>query len=503
MRNKKLMFMFFTAILASSLVISADALIGSSPPPKALSKPQSKILKFHGPGFLEIKENGLKVLHVKGTSYERGYQHGVLLKDEIEETLTAGITMMALLVRDQLGLDEYEAGLKKIIEWRDDMKPFIPPEYRKNMEGIADGMAAKGSTMTYDDIMLWNTVNDSRMMRSVDTGKPGIRRTYSKAGCMTVSAWGEATTDGRLIQGKNMDWYTVPEMRKNPIVMVVDPTDGGHGFLIPIYPGWIACIEGMNEKGISMGLEISSNELETMHGMGWHFLTKQILKYADSIDDVITILTVYPSAAGNIIHIADAKTNSAAVIEFTANEIGVIYPEKGRSVLWSTNHFNGYPGWQGYTGTNMVATQGKRYRIEDISTIEKWQDSLAKIWRGRKGRYGRIRQILNENYGKMTGEKMIKLVSDRYDQKTSKVIGWDEMGATCSALWAKDKLLSKNVKYYKSARRGPLAYSAACIWSLVMVPATGDLWIAMQGPVPAQKGTFRYLNLHEELRRSR
>jgi hypothetical protein len=487
MSSKKLMFMFLAVILAGSLVIGAGALTAAYAQP-------SKIVKIYGNGFLEVKANGIKVLHVKGTAYERGYQYGALLVDEIEAALSSGITMFAL----KIGGGDYKAGLNQIVKGKEEMAQFIPTEHKKEMQGIADGMAAKGSNLTYDDILLWNIVNDTLCLYGKpgvwDSGKPGIRHPYPQAGCMTVTAYGEATTDGTMIVGKNMDWGSTPEMRKNPIVMVADPSDGGYGFLAPVYAGWIACIEGMNEKGIALGLEVASSDRETMHGMGWHTLTKMLLQYADSIDDAINILSVYPRATSCICHVADAKTGRAAVIEYTANAIGVIYPEAGKNVLWSTNHFNGYPGFQGYTGTNMVATQAKRLGLADISTIERWQDSLALIGKGKNGRYGRIRQLLNENYGRITVEKMIKIVSDRYDMNKRKVLGWDEL--------REDTLLAKDVSYYKSTKKGPLYQSRHNIWSLVMVPATGDFRIAMAGPRPAQRGPFKYLNLLEELGRS-
>ncbi len=74
-----------------------------------LNAVESTPIKFYRKGYLDTKANGLKVLHVKGTAYERGFQHGMLLKEEIEEVLNSGVTMFALM----LGGDEgYEAGLK-------------------------------------------------------------------------------------------------------------------------------------------------------------------------------------------------------------------------------------------------------------------------------------------------------------------------------------------------------------------------------------------------------
>lgn len=490
MRGINLMFLLVVAILAGSLTVGTSALA---------STPQKGILRIHEAGFYEIKPNGLKVLHLKGTSYQRGYQYGALLKDEIEKSLKSGITMFALYIGD----GDYDKGLKTIIQGKEDMEQFIPPEFKNEMRGMADALAEAGSNLTYDDIVMWNTVNDSKMLHkgpcSIEDRIPAGKRHpyFPKGGCMTVRASGEATQDGNMIVAKNMDWYATPEMRENPIVLVVDPTDGGYGYLTPVYPGWISCIEGINEKGICFGLQISRSDVETMKGAGWHFLTSLLLKYADSLDDAINILTVYPRPCGNIHHVCDGKTGNSVVIETTANAIGLRYQKKGRDILWTTNHFNCYPGWEGYSGSiNIPALQTKSYKL-DLNTIETWQKTIP-MWT--KGRFERARQILNENYGKITLEKMIDLISDRYCMKEKRFVGWDVVDATTiSDIWAKDEVLSEDIQYYKSAIRGPVTYCGANIWSLVMVPLTGDLRIAMSGSVPAQKGKFRYINLLEEL----
>ena len=264
---------------------------------------------------------------------------------------------------------------------------------------------------------------------------------------MTVGAWGDATQDGSMIVAKNMDWYSTPEMRENPVVLVVEPTDGGYGYLAPVYPGWITCIEGINEKGISTGLQISRSDVETMKGTGWHFLTALLLKYADSIDDAINILTVYPRPCGNIFQACDGKTGKSVVIETTANALALRFPKKGKSILWTTNHFNCYPGWEGYSGPiNMPSQQVKAYKL-DLSTIETWQKTIP-LWT--KGRFERTRQLLNENYGKITVEKMIALISDRYSMKEKKVVDWDVLDADCiSDIWAKDKILLLRHLYFQ------------------------------------------------------
>ena len=462
------------------------------------------IVKTYGAGYYEIKPNGLQVLHLKGASHERGYQYGALLKDEIETSLKSGMTLFMVKIGD----GDCDKGLQRIIQGKEDMEQFIPPEFKQEMRGIADALADAGSNLTYDDIVMWNTVNDSYTLHGgpceVEDNIPsGKRHPYpANVSCTTVRASGEATKTGRLIMGKNMDWHNTPEMAQNPVVLVVDPTDGGYGYLAPVYPGWIGCIEGMNEKGIGMGLQISRSDVETMKGVGWHFQTLLILKYADSLDDAINILTVYPRTCGNITHVGDGKTGQSVVIEHTANDLALRYQVPGRDILWTTNHFNCYPGWEGYTGTvNMPAKQVKAQNL-NISTIEAWQETIPLR---SKGRFERERQLLNIEYGQITPEYMIKLISDRYCMKEKQYVGWDKDAYTIAVHGEAGvaEEVFEDIAYYKSDRKGQVIHNHGNIWSLVMVPLTGDLHITMSGPMPTHREPFRYINLLEELKSMR
>ncbi len=492
-RNKKHLSSLSSVRLISLVVLFLVTTILFAAPPEKVG-----IIKTHGDGFYEIKSNGLKVLHLKGTSYERGYQYGHMMKDEIEDALKSGTTLFAVYIGD----GDYDLGLKRIFKGKEEMEKYIPYEFLDEMKGMADALIDLGSDLTYDDIVMWNTINDSKMLHKgpcsiEDNNSVGNRIPFfPQGGCMCAAAWGDATSDGSMIVGKNMDWYSTPEMRKNPLVLVVKPTDGGYGYLAPVYPGWITCIEGINEKGISTGLQISKSDVETMKGAGWHFLTALVLKYSDSIEDAITTLTVYPRPCGNIFEVCDAKTNKAVVVETTANALALRYPVKGKNLLWTTNHFNCYPGWEGYNGSvNMPAQQEKFYKL-DLSTVDSWQETIP-MWTN--GRFVRSRQLLNENYGEISVEKMINLLSDRFCMKQKKNVEWDDLHAACIAdVWSVDKELA-NIKFYKSDKKAPVLYTGGTIWSLVMKPLTGDVRIAVSGKIPAQRGEFQYINLFAEL----
>jgi hypothetical protein len=58
--------------------------------------------------------------------------------------------------------------------------------------------------------------------------------------CSSFSAWGTATEDGHMIMAGNADYYdTEKELKKRPIA-VIDPTDGGYGYVGALWDVFVA-----------------------------------------------------------------------------------------------------------------------------------------------------------------------------------------------------------------------------------------------------------------------
>lgn len=478
-----------------------------TPAPSPAPEERGKIIKKYGPGFLEEKANGLKVLHLRGTAYERGYQRGILQED-LPFVTSSNITELM----GWFGGDDPQAGLKMLQDAKKLMEPFIPYEFREEIRGMADALAARGSAITYDDIVLHLVGSDFSMMDpwSHDLTKLPKRSAYPPIspvrGCSSFAAWGKATKDGDLIFGANSDYFDTEEELKNRPVVVVDPTDGGYGYvgvLWDVFP----VAAGMNEAGIAINGHISAAETETLKGTSAELILAKILQYADSIEDAVEIATVYPRTCGINILVADAKSKRAAVIEYTADNIAVRFAEPSKDMIWTTNHFNCYSGWQGYSGPNMVTEQDERLGLADISTVEKWQDSLAAIGRGRAGRYGRYEDLLIENYANIDIDKAKEILMDRYSPMQGKILPPTEVTKDwfdypIQAVF-NDWVIYEDIRYYKSDIRGELRAKQGNVASVVAKPSTGDIWWAVGIPPAAYSVGYKHLNLFEELARSR
>ncbi len=463
---------------------------------------ESNIRGTHGDGFFEQTPGGLRILHLRGNAYERGYQRGMLQKD-LGTVVLNNITELAAW----FGGDDLEAGLTALRRAKATMEPFIPYQFRQEMKGMADALAARGSRVTYDDIVLHMVGADFGMMNpDQELSRSPARTAFPPLSrCSSFSAWGSATTDGALIFAANADYYDTEEELKNRPIAVVDPTDGGYGYVGALWDVFFVA-SGMNETGIAINGHLAYADSETLQGVSAELLLAMILQYADSIEDAVEILTAYPRTCGMIIHVADAKIGKAAMIEYTADDIAVRYAEPDRDALWTTNHFNSYPGWQGYSGFNMASTQDDRAGLQDISSIDAWQDSLEQVGRGRAGRYDRYRQLLEKNHGEVTIEKAKEIIGDRYSVEQEKKLkpteptyGDDYPIMVCRQDW----VMSKNIDYYKRDRSGELRVKSGNVSSFVALPSTGDAWWSVGLPPSAYTAGYVHMNLHEELDRNK
>ncbi|KKH95432.1 hypothetical protein EO95_08880 [Methanosarcina sp. 1.H.T.1A.1] len=470
--------------------------------------------------FEEI--NRVKVLHLKGKPYEMGYQHGYLLADKIDLMVNRTLLATAAYVAAQTGSDLEKA---EEILWlgQKAAEPFLPPEFKEEMKGIADGAKDAGVNVTLDQILLWNTnydqwciychpdywqgenQGDNQLANKIEDKRSSPQNAIKPAGggCSSFCAWGEwAGGDGKLIFGKNEDNFNMPEQLPNRILVVASPDDGiGHAFLT--YPGMIGLDGGINADGLAMMTQLNSMQYESMKGCGIAIFTRLLLTHARTVEDAIRIFQEHPRCAGIAYHVADAKAKKAVVVETSSRNVCCRYPIQDVKALWQTNHSNCYPGWMGYSGYNMVADQVLVNQLKDISTIENWQNSLKEPYNfyvQAPSRFERYQQLIHKYYGSITVENAIKILSDCYDPYTR--LTRDKFFPS----WTNNILcticaLYPDFSYKAKEPVGPFKAHIANMWSLVAYPETGDFWLAIND-FPAQYGGYEHFNLKELLMRT-
>ena len=82
-----------------------------------------------------------------------------------------------------------------------------------------------------------------------------------RTNCSTLAVWGDATTDGHLIMGRNAD-YSFKNVNKALGILVIKHPEKGLATVTSSFLGMIGGFSGMNEKGVSYGNMLSHNGKE-------------------------------------------------------------------------------------------------------------------------------------------------------------------------------------------------------------------------------------------------
>lgn len=459
-------------------------------------------------------ENNVKIIKLKGSHYEIGYQHGYYLanniKQMIEHTLPAAASVVAKTLQS-----EHQEACDKMARGAKIAEKNFPQALIEEMQGITEGANAAGYAVSFDQILLWNTMYDQWCIYAHphywDIDNEDVKGQYPEdgpgttalkgAGCSSFSAWDDSVgRNGDMIFCKNEDNLDLPYQLENRFLFIIQP-DVGHAHTFLCFPGMIGMDGGFNEKGISMMTQYNASIHETLDGCGIGTFTRLLLTHADSLQDAIQTFYDYPRCTGIAYHCADAHAKKAAVVETSAKIVTVRYPLKNQTRLWQSNHSICYPGYQGYEGYNMVYDQQLAYELNDVSSIERYLDSLKDPYNfivPHPCRFERYDQLLHHYYGDITPENAIKIMSDRYDPYTKKTRPKTATSYTGNILATISAYYPKTL--FTDNPQGEFSAGVGNLWSFITIPATGDFWLAIED-FPANQGAFQRFNFFDLLQR--
>ncbi len=371
--------------------------------PAALVSPSIKIaeirdMDFWGAGQLEQRQ-GKRVIHLRGTPYEMGYQQGALLREEIR----------ALLREYLYGQIIVDSGYSHLLlrDYARRHETHIPPYYREEMRGIADGAG-----VAYADILLLNTILD---MLNAPRGS-------------NFAVWGAATSDEKLLHGVNLDFSAVEILTRYSAVKFYYP-ENGHNFVSVSWAGFCGVLTALNDQGISLGVMSTPSKDSAENGVPIGFLLRDAVQHAADEDEVLTAIARAPRAAGYSVVVGSGKKDRAVAVEFSAHRYVMVEQaetEQGEDIKEYLVH-TAY-----YLDEEMFARRG---------AVAPNDPSWAQ--------YDRLEQLIRDNYGWLAPRKVMDFLHDRHE-------------VTAQGVGSSHAVFNSNTLY-----------------SVVMHPTTGKLWIAI------------------------
>lgn len=258
-----------------------------------------------GQGFLETID-GYRVLHLKGTPYEMGYQHGALLKEHIRENIHYLLDVKARERKLKfMGLEVPPRDIILAIVQRE--RPYLPRAYLDEMDGVADGAG-----VPRDDIRVCNFI-------------PELFH------CSGFAIMNKATRDGTLYHGRVLDYSTDWHLQEHAILMVAEPK-GGVPFVNVTYAGFIGSVTGMNAAHVSIG-EMGGKGQFHWDGVPMALLVREVLERARTLDDAVAVFRDQPRTCQYFFVVADGNTNRAVGMEASWNKFQVVKPGQANELL--------------------------------------------------------------------------------------------------------------------------------------------------------------------------
>jgi hypothetical protein len=367
------------------------------------------------------EKNGWTVISIKGNASERGYAHGYLMASELKEVFK---------MLDFTFLNSYGYSREFFCEVISELfRPQIIqnyPELYEEMEYIAKGATANGTSLTIDDIITWNcyTSIDSVVgsfhilipanaklsakygdMFNADTGP--VKSGHGEGGgrgqkdhCTAFMAVGDYTKDGKIVCAHNSFDNFIDGQYFNIMLDITPSEKKSNRILMQSAPGWIS--SGTDFYVTSNGFICT----ETTIGGFIKFTLKdpiccrirQAMQYATTLDECTKYLTTNNSGDyANSWLIGDTNTNTIMRIE-----LGLQYVNIEKKT-------NGY-----FIGYN--APEDPRIRL--LECVNTGYDDIR---RHQGARRVRLTQFMEQYKGKLDIKIAEEILADHYDVYLNKI----------------------------------------------------------------------------------
>jgi len=261
------------------------------------ARAETKTVARCGKGFLE-EVDGYKVLHVKGTPYEMGYQQGALLKNEIRELVHFLFDVKAKELKAEVAGVNLLNPKRAIAGIAATQKKYVPARFYEELRGVADGAG-----MDVQDAVVANFI-------------PELFH------CSGFALAGSATKDGTLYHGRILDYGCDWRLQEHAVLTVAEP-DGKIPFVNVTYAGFVGSVTGMNAEKVSVG-EMGGRGLGHWDGVPMAFLVRMALEEAKTLDEAVAIFRDHPRTCEYYYVIADGKTGKGVGMEASWNSFQVV-----------------------------------------------------------------------------------------------------------------------------------------------------------------------------------
>jgi hypothetical protein len=337
-------------------------------------------------------QQGWTYVRLEGSPSEIGFQHGYLLASEIAD--------VQRVVALRVGHDTKRDWAFFRTTGREVLWPHIEQEYREELQGIADGIRAKGGTLDIWDVVAMNAYLEwTYFTEAYDKQHPPTSASRIAHGdhCSAFIATGRYTKDGKIVIAHN-NWTGYMDGERWTIAFDVHPAHGHH-FLMDGLPGFIHSADdfGLNDAGIVITeTTITGFSGFDVNGIPEFVRARKAMQYSESIDDVARIFKAGNNGGyANDWLIGDTKKNEIASLELGLKHVTLERKTDGYFV-------------------------GSNFPIDPKLAAEETNFDMKDMGLSANARHKRWEQLMEQYKGQIDLERAHAFLADHVDTTTGK-----------------------------------------------------------------------------------
>ncbi len=331
-----------------------------------------------GNNWIKKSESGLWEMYVEGDGFERGVIEGKLNKELAEKQETAFVNQLKKMIPSQNMLHY----LKFFISFFNrNLDEHIIQEYKEEIYGESLYAATQFDFIAppYYRMLNYHAAHDIGH---------AIQDKNMMVGCTSYGVWGNKSSDGTLLIGRNFDFYVGDEFAENKLINFIKPVTG-YKLMMISWAGMIGAVSGMNEKGLTVTINASKSEVPVSAATPISLVAREILQYAGNINEALEIANKRKTFVSESILIGSLSDNRTAIIEKTPSKTA-LYNSPHRNYIICSNHFQGNLFVNDPINHGNITNSSSNYRLQHLTSLLEEFPSIdvthaAAILRNQKG----------------------------------------------------------------------------------------------------------------------
>lgn len=370
--------LFFSAI-SCGVQKSAQHIpnLSSFPVTKPVTTKLNDSTTVSGHNFLTKNRQNLWELYISGNALQLGYNQGALTQELMhkqEQIFFSKVEDMVPSKRKQRLLskvlkfynrnmychvsNDFQAEIYGLSQYSGDKYDFIAPKFQRNL--YLHGAHDIGHAL--QDLML--------------------------VGCSSLAVWNGKSENGKLLIGRNFDFYAGDDFAKEKIVAFVNP-EAGIPYMSVTWPGMTGVVSGMNAEGLTVTINAGKSKIPLSAKTPISLVAKEILQFAANISEAVKIAKKRKVFVSESIMVGSAADRKAVLIEMSPKNFGV-FDVQNSSELLCSNHFQSQAYSNDRRNKKHIAESHSQYRFDRMNELLEKSEKLnpakmASILRNKDG----------------------------------------------------------------------------------------------------------------------